>query len=249
MPARVREKEGLSYSTYTSFSSSALDESAAFRVSAIFAPQNRERVERAIREELRARGARRLHRRGSRGRQEARCSRRAACARSQDRALASRLGNYLFVKRTFAWDIEFEAKIAALTPAQVNAALRKHIDPARLSVVVAGDLKKNEASAIRFFSRSRISSSSCSCRGGVGGAAAWLVLRRSWLITFTARKIAPGDDHEVDAGLQELAVQDLRVADLDGEALEVDAADQRADHRHDDVLDQRGDDLAERARR
>ena len=30
-----------------------------------------------------------------------------------------------------------------------------------------------------------------------------------------------------------------------GEAVEVEAADQRADHRHDDVLDQRGDDLAE----
>jgi len=63
-------------------------------------------------------------------------------ARSQDRALASRLSNYLFVKRSFAWDIDFEKKIAALEPAEVNAALRKHIDPARLSVVVAGDLKK-----------------------------------------------------------------------------------------------------------
>src|SRR5688500_6743545 len=52
VPARVREKEGLSYSTYTTFTSSALDESAAFHVAAIFAPQNRERVERAIREEL-----------------------------------------------------------------------------------------------------------------------------------------------------------------------------------------------------
>jgi zinc protease len=64
-------------------------------------------------------------------------------ARAQDRALASRLGNYLYWKRTFAWDVEFEAKIAALTPQQVNAALRRHIDPARLSVVVAGDLQKD----------------------------------------------------------------------------------------------------------
>ena len=63
-------------------------------------------------------------------------------ARSQDRALAQRLGHYLFVKRTFAWDVDFEKKLAALTPAQVNAALRRHIDPARLAVVVAGDLKK-----------------------------------------------------------------------------------------------------------
>jgi len=62
-------------------------------------------------------------------------------ARSQDRALASRLSNYLFVKRSFAWDIDFEKKIAALTPAQVNAALRKHIDPARLSVMKAGDFR------------------------------------------------------------------------------------------------------------
>jgi zinc protease len=141
VPARVREKEGLSYSTYTTFTSSALDEAAAFRVAAIFAPQNRSRVERAIREELgravqEGFGADEVEA-GKRSVLEAR-----RLARSQDRALASRLGHYLFVKRTFAWDSEFEAKIAALTPQQVNAALRRHIDPARLSVVVAGDLKK-----------------------------------------------------------------------------------------------------------
>jgi zinc protease len=141
VPARVREKEGLSYSTYTTFTSSALDEAAAFRVAAIFAPQNRSRVERAIREEL-GRAVREGFsadeiEAGKRSVLEAR-----RLARSQDRALASRLGHYLFVKRTFAWDSEFEAKIAALTPQQVNAALRRHIDPARLSVVVAGDLKK-----------------------------------------------------------------------------------------------------------
>jgi len=141
VPARVREKEGLSYSTYTTFTSSALDEAASFRVSSIFAPQNRDRVERAIREEL-ARAVREGFSRaeiqaGKRSVLEAR-----RLSRSQDRALAGRLGHYLFVKRTFAWDSEFEKKLAALTPEQVNAALRRHIDPARLSIVVAGDLKK-----------------------------------------------------------------------------------------------------------
>jgi zinc protease len=63
-------------------------------------------------------------------------------ARAQDRALAGRLGHYLFVNRTFAWDVEFEKKIASLTVQQVNAALRRHIDPSKLAVVVAGDLKK-----------------------------------------------------------------------------------------------------------
>jgi zinc protease len=141
VPARVREKEGLSYSTYTTFSSSALDEAASFRVGSIFAPQNRERVERAIREELE-----RAVRDGFSG-EEIEAGKRSVLearrlARSQDRALAQRLGHYLFVKRTFAWDVDFEKKVAALTPAQVNAALRRHIDPARLAVVVAGDLKK-----------------------------------------------------------------------------------------------------------
>jgi zinc protease len=137
----VREKEGLSYSTFSSFNASAFDEAGAFRIGAIFAPQNRERVERAIREEL-ARAVREGFsaaeiQAGKRSVLEAR-----RLSRSQDRALAGRLGHYLFVKRTFAWDIEFEKKLAALTPEQVNAALRRHIDPAQLSIVVAGDLKK-----------------------------------------------------------------------------------------------------------
>jgi zinc protease len=63
-------------------------------------------------------------------------------ARTQDRALANRLSSYLFIKRTFAWDTEFEGKIAALTPAQVNAALKRHFDPAKLSLVTAGDFKQ-----------------------------------------------------------------------------------------------------------
>jgi zinc protease len=62
--------------------------------------------------------------------------------RTQDRALANRLSSYLFMKRTFAWDVDFEAKIAALTPAQVNAALRRHFEPDKLSLVTAGDFKQ-----------------------------------------------------------------------------------------------------------
>jgi len=46
------------------------------------------------------------------------------------------------MKRTFAWDVDLEAKIAALTPAQVNAAVKRHFDPAKLSLVAAGDFKK-----------------------------------------------------------------------------------------------------------
>ena len=142
VPGRVREKEGLSYSTFTTFNASAFDEASAFRIGAIFAPQNRNRVEHAIREEMQ-----RAVREGFAD-DEVRTGKQALLearrmARTQDRALASRLSSYLFMKRTFAWDVEFEGKISGLTREQVNAALRRHVDPAKLSLVTAGDFRKN----------------------------------------------------------------------------------------------------------
>ena len=138
LPARVREKEGLSYSTSSGFSASPLDELASFRVNAIFAPQNRARVEAAIGEEL-SRAAREGF-----GEAEVESGKKALLearrlARTQDRALAGRLSLYVYLGRTFAWDTAFEARIASLTPAEVNAALRRRFDPARLAKFFAGD--------------------------------------------------------------------------------------------------------------
>jgi zinc protease len=140
LPARVREKEGLSYSTYSYLSAGSLDAAGAFGLSSIYAPQNRERVETAIREEL----ARALDQgftdaefeSARKGFLEAR-----RLARAQDRAIAGRLSNYLYLGRSFAWDVDFEKRIAALTPAEVRDALRRHIDPKKLSFLKAGDFK------------------------------------------------------------------------------------------------------------
>lgn len=140
IPQRVRETEGLSYSVHTSFRASAFYPVAAFRVSAIFAPGNKTRVELAIREEL----ARALRdgfsaaevEGGAKALIEAR-----RLARRSDRALAARLADYLYKQRSFAWDAQLEQRIAALGAGEVNAALRRHLDPARLSVMSAGDFK------------------------------------------------------------------------------------------------------------
>jgi len=140
LPERIREKEGLSYSTYSWFSASPLDETASFNVSAIFAPQNKARVEAALREEL-SRAitegftAQEVET-AKRGLLEAR-----RLARTNDGQLSSRLSTYLFLNRTFAWDVDFERRIAALTPAEVQAALKRHLDPAKLAVSKAGDFK------------------------------------------------------------------------------------------------------------
>ncbi len=140
LPARIREKEGLSYSTYAGFSASPLDALAGFGASAIFAPQNGDRVERALREEIvRAREQGFSAAELDAAKKSLLQARRLA--RTQDGALASRLATYLFAGRTFAWDEEFERRIAALTAQEVRDALRRHLDPARLSVTMAGDFK------------------------------------------------------------------------------------------------------------
>ncbi len=140
LPDRVREKEGLSYSTYSWFSASPQDESANFWVSAIFAPQNKQRVELAVREEL----ARAL--REGFGADEVATAKSGLLearrlARTRDETLSARLASYLFLGRTFAWDSDLERRIAALTPEQVRDALRRHLDTGRLAVTTAGDFK------------------------------------------------------------------------------------------------------------
>jgi len=140
LPIRVREKDGLSYSTYSFFSASPLDAAGSFGLAAIYAPQNRERVERGIREELERALAQGFSdtevAAAKKGLLEAR-----RVQRGQDGALASRLSNYLYLGRTFAWDVEFEKRIAALAPAEIRDALRRHIDPNKLSVLKAGDFR------------------------------------------------------------------------------------------------------------
>ena len=140
LPARVREKEGLSYSTYSYFSAGQLDEAGIFGVSAIYAPQNRERVERALKEEI-SRALREGFTEAELATAKQGLLEQRRAARSQDRALAARLGNYLYLSRTFQWDVEFEKKIAALSAEQVRAALARHIEPTRISAVKAGDFR------------------------------------------------------------------------------------------------------------
>ena len=140
LPERIREKEGLSYSTYTWFSASPLDDAANLWISAIFAPENKARVERAVREELqRALGE-------GFGADEVAAAKKGLLearylARTQDSALAERLSRYLYLGRTLAWDVDFEKRVAALTPAEVRDALRRHLQLERLAVTKAGDFK------------------------------------------------------------------------------------------------------------
>jgi zinc protease len=46
-----------------------------------------------------------------------------------------------------AWEAQLEKHIAALTPEQVESALKRHIDPRKLIVVSAGDFEVKPAQA------------------------------------------------------------------------------------------------------
>ena len=66
-------------------------------------------------------------------------------SRAEDFVLASQLRNNLYYDRTMAWSAELESKMAALTKADVDAAIRKHFGTAAYSVFAAGDFAKAAA--------------------------------------------------------------------------------------------------------
>ena len=64
-------------------------------------------------------------------------------------AYLDRQERYMFLNRTLAWDADFEAKIRALTPEQIVATLRRHLDMTKVTIVKAGDFKKTASSLVR----------------------------------------------------------------------------------------------------
>jgi zinc protease len=143
---RVRQKEGLSYGVGSQISASPLDASGSFVSYAIYAPQNAGKLETAMREELD-----RVRKDGFTEAEVAEAKKGylqgEQVSRAQDASLARALAAGLYLGRTLYWNEDFEKRIAALTPADVTAAMRKHVDPAQFSVVKAGDFAKASSAA------------------------------------------------------------------------------------------------------
>jgi zinc protease len=141
---RIRQKDGLSYGGGSGIGAGDIDRAGGFGIQAIAAPQNLKKLEAAISEEL------------QRALKDGFTAKEIAAAksgmmqqrvqnRSKDDVLAIGWSKNLFLDRTYAWSKAFEDKLMALTPEQVNAAFRKAIDPAKMSVVLAGDQAKAKA--------------------------------------------------------------------------------------------------------
>ena len=137
---RIREAEGLSYDVYAFIRWSSREAHSMWQAGAIFAPANRDKVEAAFKEEVaRARqggfSAKELDE-GKRGLLGFR-----SLSRAQDRNLSRALAANIDLGRTMAKSAEVDAQLQALTLDQVNAALRKYIEPSKFVVGVAGDFK------------------------------------------------------------------------------------------------------------
>jgi zinc protease len=137
---RVREKEGLSYAVWSGVNWGQQEPHSLWYAGAIFAPANREKVERAVAEEIdRALKDGFSAAEVEAGRQALLNFRRLS--RAQDANLAGALVANLELKRSFARAQQVDEAIAKATPEQVNAALRKYLKPAAMAAAVAGDFK------------------------------------------------------------------------------------------------------------
>ena len=138
---RIRQKDGLSYGIGSGLNIGALSDAGYFVVRAISAPQNLDKVDAAVREELN-----RVKQDGFTADELARAKSGILQQRNQQRAqdagIAVGWTALLDLDRSYRWQAQIDAKIAALTLDQVNAAVRKYIDTSKMSVTIARDEAK-----------------------------------------------------------------------------------------------------------
>ena len=139
---RIRQKEGLSYGVGSAVSAddslAGTDDAGSFSIQAIAAPQNMGKVETAVREELAKLIADGVTAAELQDAVSGLLTEREQ-ARANDGQVADMLQDQLFFGRTMQFTADLDAKYKALTLEQVNAAIRKHLDPAKLSTFTAGD--------------------------------------------------------------------------------------------------------------
>jgi zinc protease len=135
---RIRNKEGLSYGANARIAIPTEGDSAMLSVTVSLNPAVGPKVEQCYFEELQ-----KAYKDGFTAQEVAEAKKAVLDARmigrSTDAALLGFLTSHEQLERPYSWDSTVEAKIASLTPDQINAAFRKHIDPAGMTIVKAGD--------------------------------------------------------------------------------------------------------------
>jgi zinc protease len=141
---RLRQKEGISYGAGSFLQVQSLDQFGLWIGNAILAPQNVDRLTAAFRDELNKALTTGFSKeeveKNKAGYLQARSQ-----GRANDNELIGTIVNRRFAGRTMAWDEAYEKAVMSLTADQVNAAMKKYIDPKNIVIVRAGDFAKNPA--------------------------------------------------------------------------------------------------------
>lgn len=138
LAVRIRQKEGLSYGVGAGINAQSLDSVGAFGAQASYAPENVVRLEAAFKDEIQ-----KVLKDGF-TQPELDAARQGWLqqqlqSRANDQQLVAALANQFITGRTMAYNIQLEKFVSELTAADVNAAMRKYIDPAKIAIVKAGD--------------------------------------------------------------------------------------------------------------
>ncbi len=139
---QLREKQGLSYGAYSRLRApeSAFGDQGAFWGLAIYAPQNLDKIERALKNEFDA-----LMNTGVKP-AELDAQRKVvlderAQAWATDRSLVFQLAANEELARTMAWEAQYDERLRAVTADQLNAVIKRSLDPSKMSLVKAGSFK------------------------------------------------------------------------------------------------------------
>src|SRR5690625_883815 len=138
---RVRTQEGLSYNIRSQLDASSFEKSGRWLIYAIFAPENESALKTAIQETLDSVLEEGFTEEEVQQGIHALLNYRKL-ARARDSVLASTWLNYLDNGRDFTWSADIDNALQRLTAEQVNQALRKTLQPDKLSTAIAADQEK-----------------------------------------------------------------------------------------------------------
>jgi zinc protease len=138
---RLRQKDGLSYGAGSQLSASAFEPSGMWVLYAIYAPQNLSKLKVGVQEELA-----KFVKEGITVEELADAKKswqeERKIGRAQDRALAASHVAQTAANRTMAFVEKIDALIEATTLEEVNAAIRKTLEPSKFLNIYAGDFAK-----------------------------------------------------------------------------------------------------------
>jgi len=140
---RIREQDGLSYGVGGNFEAHPISKTGTFNAYAIYAPENRDKLEQAFNEEIVKVITEGFSEEEVASGIKSWLDMREVNQRSQDNFIVRHLSLYMEWGRDMFWDKKLEEDVSKLSAAEINKAMAKYLDPEEINMVKAGDFAKS----------------------------------------------------------------------------------------------------------